>query len=733
MQTNRALREWAGVGVALLLILASAAHGEVLPTRRAPQFFTDRSFSTPSNWQVRSLPTGQTFHLAVYYSSFKATIETEDGPKPFSQMHWAKDAIVRVRAHELRDPAVFEDLLENKTNPIMFFGEGAYMEPFMYPGRTRGQVDDYAAFVLKTKEAFGPRFLCIDYCEWTWGGVSRGKPTRELSLSCDILKLPLPADRDTAAAWFDQRYDLVFKRYQDAGIPVFSQNCTTLNHYEARKGTFYTGNAIAYINPAHDSTFMAFCRGASRQFDIAWGSYAAGFGGHSGHSNFRSKSPDVRIRRGGLLRGAYTAVPLQEQRRTLYSVYMAGGNFLVKESDSGQGMLAGYNPLTIDRTDPRIVALADTKQYAGPYALMCSEFYDNIVKKHDRGTPYTPIALMFDKNHGLAFKYSQVLAVGAVPYTTADEQMRAVINTVFPYETSAPPHVAADYRAGPFGEIFDVVTTEASAPTINSYRAIVLVGQARVDARLGGILRQFVEKGGLLFMVCEQMTPELWSLAGIADTGELAQDSSYLRASDFYVYNQDVFDYHKVTLAGAEPLFVAGKYEERSWPVATINRVGDGCVIVGMPVWLNTNGDPTRMHSLFSEIMGMIADELAPVRVYGSEVKVMVNRNAAGWVVTLMNNRGHTIAYPGYRPAERESDAAGVVLTPRFEYSEATEWLTGATLDEGRGSGVISRLVRSLGGGGRPGADGAEVALIVPPGGIRIVEFRGVPAAMGTE
>ena len=50
------------------------------------------------------------------------------------------------------------------------------------------------------------------------------------------------------------------------------------------------------------------------------------------------------------------------------------------------------------------------------------------------------------------------LAVGAVPYTTADEQMRAVLNTVFPYENSPEPGGGADYRAGPFGEVFDAIT-----------------------------------------------------------------------------------------------------------------------------------------------------------------------------------------------------------------------------------------------------------------------------------
>jgi hypothetical protein len=137
--------------------------------------------------------------------------------------------------------------------------------------------------------------------------------------------------------------------------------------------------------------------------------------------------------------------------------------------------------------------------------------------------------------------------------------------------------------------------------------------------------------------------------------------------------------------------------------VATLNRVGKGGVLVGTPVWLNTRGDPTRMHSLFSEIMRMVADELTPVKVLGSEVKVMVNRNETGWVVTLMNQRGITIAYPGFRPAVRQYDTAGVVLEPKFEYSYAREWLTEKT------------LARS---GSGPG-----VSLTIPPGEIRIVEF----------
>lgn len=686
-------------------MLGVAAVGEVFPTGKDQPLFKEPPLETSSAWNIDSLPGGEKFLPVLYFKSFRATVETDDGPRLLADLPWAENAIVRLTVDELREPAVFHDLLNDRTNPIMLFGQGAYMENYLYPGTSPEAIEEYFKFVVTAREAFGDRFLALDYGEWSWGGVSGDKPARAFTEFFETFEgTEPPTDRDEAAAWWDKTFDIAFKRYQDAGVPVFSWNNSSLNHYEARKGSVFSGNEVAFVNPAIDSTLQAFSRGAGRQFGIPWGMYTAGFGGHFGHSNFLFKSPDERRRdHHGALRGAYTAVPIEEQRRTMYSVYMGGGNFLIKESDSTQGMLAGYDARTAGETHPRILALRDDVVYPGPYALLWEDFF-KVVGKRDRGTPYTPIALLFDKNHGMAFKYSQVLGIGVLPYTTADEQMRGVLNTVFPAELPDGSLRGANYAAGPFGEIFDAITTEAPEDLIAAYPAIILVGDVRVDDRLAEILRRHVMEGGLLFLACEQMTPALWELAGIRPTGEMGRDSSFLRANDFYVYETNGFEFHKVALDGAEPLFVAGNIEQREWPVATINRIGDGAVITGTPVWMNEVGQPGRMHGVFSEIIHMIADELVPVKVRGSEVKVMYNRNETGWIVTLMNNRGTTIAFPGHEPAEREFDSAAVVLEPRFEYLAADEWISGERLAEGPGD--------------------APVHLVIPPGRIRIVEFQ---------
>jgi len=694
---TRPTRPRAGQGACLLLalLLGAAAHAEVYPTGKPQQFFAGETFPVPANWRIPALYTGKTFHFTVYYSSFSKTLQTPTGPKPFGEaLPWARDCIVRVLTWELDDPQAYAALLGDAAHPVLFFGTAAEMEPFHYPGASPERVEAFFNQVLKTRRDFGKRFLALDLGEWTWGGVTGTAKWLEEDLG--LFGITRPTNHDEAAHWFDLTWDRDFKRYQDAGIPIYSFNCSTFNHYEARKGTAITGNEIAYINPAHDSTFIAFARGAARQYGIPWGMYAAEYGGPGGHSKWGGHyRPDERIASSGYTTGPYTGQPIQQERRTLFTCYMAGANFTIKESDSRGGMLADYDPATIERTSPRVAALQDKgRKYAGPYAWLCQELYDKVVTSQDRGTPYTPIALLFDRNHGLAFKYSADRAIGNLPYTTADEQMRAVLNTVFPYE-------GRPYAHGPFGEIFDVLTTDASAQVIDSYRAIVLVGGVRVSPEMAATLKAFVERGGALFMVCEQMTPELWQLAGISDTGELGSASGFLRASDFFVYDSDAYKYHRVKLAGATPLFLPRNYDDRGWPVATVNRVGKGAVIAAMPVWLNVTGDPTRTHPLFAEIIGDLARELTPVRVYGSPVKMMVNRNRTGWVVTLMNNEGVRIADPGYKPGVRAQSAAGVILRPKFAYTAASEWLTGRALP----------------------ATG-EVSVVVPAGDIRLVEFR---------
>ncbi len=69
-------------GVLTLLVFACQARAETNPTGKSQRLFSEQSFRVPDNWRTATLQTGRTFHLGVYYESFRSIIETKEGPKP---------------------------------------------------------------------------------------------------------------------------------------------------------------------------------------------------------------------------------------------------------------------------------------------------------------------------------------------------------------------------------------------------------------------------------------------------------------------------------------------------------------------------------------------------------------------------------------------------------------------------------------------------------------------------
>ena len=102
-----------------LLIVNLARAEDVRPTGKPQQLIKDQSFTVQASWQIPTLPTGQKFIQCIYYETFRAVMQTKDGPKPFYEVFpWAKEAIIRIFWGELREPEVFKDLLEKKKSRV---------------------------------------------------------------------------------------------------------------------------------------------------------------------------------------------------------------------------------------------------------------------------------------------------------------------------------------------------------------------------------------------------------------------------------------------------------------------------------------------------------------------------------------------------------------------------------------------------------------------------------------
>jgi len=379
---------------------------------------------------------------------------------------------------------------------------------------------------------------------------------------------------------------------------------------------------------------------------------------------------------------------------------MAGANLVTKESEQ----FIGWYDEEIQAPATQPADPKNRKNYLSPLGKLYEEFYDTVILKHDRGVTYTPVAIVLDRNHGNVLQYDVNHTFGHVPYGEGDYQVRALINKLFPWEdypaTWNRERMAA--TNGPFGDIFDVVTSDAPREVLDAYRVLILAGDVRLDSTGESNLEAFVRGGGTVLMTTEQMTPGLWRLSGLADGGKYVKAG----ANQAMVHRPDgwkipglepAFEYRRVKLISAEPLVVLEG--DPSGVLAARNHLGKGQVVVATPKWMVVPGSKNRLLGLFDCLLRDLVDDLLPVKVYG-DIQWMLNRNAAGWVVTLINNKG-VYKYGGLPPVVRAEESAPVVLVPRFAWSTAREWLTGQVP--------------------------AQPSVLVPPGEVRIVEWLTEP------
>jgi hypothetical protein len=159
-----------------------------------------------------------------------------------------------------------------------------------------------------------------------------------------------------------------------------------------------------------------------------------------------------------------------------------------------------------------------------------------------------------------------------------------------------------------------------------------------------------------------------------------------------------VYAYERVEPRGAE-VFIKTPTGD---PLVTVNRVGRGRVVFcTVPDLL---GLDERLVPAAAHILAHLAADAAPVRVRG-EIEYLFNRNARGWVVTLINNRGVYKQQQGLAQVNRNESAEVTLEADGALFKRATEWTTGAELK------VLN------------GAQAVSVTLNVPPGGVRVVEL----------
>ena len=240
------------------------------------------------------------------------------------------------------------------------------------------------------------------------------------------------------------------------------------------------------------------------------------------------------------------------------------------------------------------------------------------MQKHDRGVPYTPVAIVLD--HLAGFNGYMDKPWGILEPTDGDRQVRDLFDhQLFPgsdhiHHQPDPDNPESSYLCPtPYGEMFDVQLTSASAKMLSSYPVIMLAGDIEFDDELIAKLERAMKQGRTLLL-----TPA-----------------------------------HQESLG------------------SRFARLAKHRGIEVLTPWINpATGRSAAIPNLRLQ---RLASEVLPVEVLGDPIQYQVNRTTNGWAIELINNAG--VAKKRDQPATTDPIAiARVVLRPKIRYASAREW-----------------------------------------------------------
>jgi hypothetical protein len=214
---------------------------------------------------------------------------------------------------------------------------------------------------------------------------------------------------------------------------------------------------------------------------------------------------------------------------------------------------------------------------------------------------------------------------GILEPTAGDRQVRDLFDhQLFPdsdhiHHKPDPANPESSYlRPTPYGEMFDVQLTSASAEMLSSYPVILLAGDIEFDDDLIAKLERALAQGSALLL-----TPA-----------------------------------HRAALG---PRF---------------DRLAKHPGVEVLQPW--TNPQTGRLAAISDSRLQRLAIEVLPVGISGDPIQYEVNRTASGWVIELVNNTG--VAKKPDQAATTDPGAiARVALQPRIRWESAREWRSNRT------------------------------------------------------
>ena len=396
-------------------------------------------------------------------------------------------------------------------------------------------------------------------------------------------------------------HDIVKNYFQSRARDLLGRviSVTGHSHYEAYAGTWGARCIGLELgeNIAFTQSKLAFARGAARASSKPWSVQVSPWFGPA-----CTTSGPMR-KEGDITRGLDAGHSLSLYERLWLHSWFAGAAMVTPENSIA---------IFFEKPEAPWTLTSHGRKAAEVYGLM---------RSHDRGVPFTPIAIVLDRFAG----YNGYMGKpwGILDPTPADTEIRDLFDhQLFPggdhiHTRPDPENPESSYlRPTPYGELFDVLLSDAPQNILSDYPVIFLAGDISFDVAFLTELENALRHGSQLLL-----------------------HPRHVRALGY--------DFARLTQQGAVEVL----------PESFLPATGRPAAIA-----------PDRLESL--------ARHWAPVEITGDPVQYQFNRTRSSWVVELVNNRG--VSKRGNQPAVIDASAvARVQLRPRFLATASTAWRSG--------------------------------------------------------
>lgn len=253
----------------------------------------------------------------------------------------------------------------------------------------------------------------------------------------------------------------------------------------------------------------------------------------------------------------------------------------------------------------------------------------------DRGAPYVPFGLLSRPGEADPAKSPLVAHVFGIDGERGLEQ--------------------DSLTAGPYGEVFDVVSWDASREKLINYAVIWPIGAGNMDKPERSRLQEYARAGGIVILngALARQLPD--SFTGAAFSEELAVANQIQTALATAPTGCAPYRYRRVTAALRSQVLA---WTESGDPLLLWRKAGEGVVIVSAATdFADASGS---LIYLAPALLQILSEMLLPVQA-PPDIQTYVTRFSDGWLIGLLNNAGVRKG-PYSEPWRDAEDGRDVVL-----------------------------------------------------------------------